>query len=137
MCKNTSPFFFLNTRTLKKVKELAYSLCPVNRGMRCSHVAFLVKKNKVVHIGWNKPKTHPKVLDYNYHDGEVYLHAELDVCLKAGLDNLGGYELVVLRIDRTNKMTISKPCKGCQHFLAQLNLKNIYFSQNDGTITKL
>lgn len=105
--------------------------------MRTSHVAFLIKKGKIVHIGWNKNKTHPYNLYHPYHDGNVGLHAELDVCLKSGLEALCDYKMVVIRIDREGKMCNSRPCRGCQSLIKQMGLDEVWYSDIGGNIVKM
>ena len=79
----------MKPRILKKAVETAHALCPTNwKNVNNSHVAFLVKKNKIVKIGWNRKRTHPEISKHPYHDGYVGTHAELDVILKSGLEDL-------------------------------------------------
>ena len=112
-------------------------MCPTNRELRTSHVSFLVKNGKIKHIGWNKHRTHPKSLNHPYHDGDVFLHAELDVCIKSEREDLSDFEIVVIRIDRNGKMCNSKPCRGCQSVLKQFGIKYVYYSTNIGIVEKM
>ena len=49
----------MKSRILKKAVETAHALCPTNwKNVNNSHIAFLVKKNKIVKIGWNRKRTH-------------------------------------------------------------------------------
>ena len=74
----------MNKKLAKRTIDIAMALCPLNIEHRCSHIAFLIKNSKIVHIGTNSMKTHPQVLKYAYknHD-RVGLHAELHACLKS------------------------------------------------------
>lgn len=105
--------------------------------MRSSHVAFLIRKSKIVHIGWNKYKTHPYNLSHPYHDGTTYRHAELDVCFKSGKEDLYGYSLVVVRIDRNGRVCNSLPCKGCQSVIKQFGIETVYHSDINGVIVQM
>jgi hypothetical protein len=101
----------MKPRILKRAVETAHALCPINwKNVNNSHIAFLVKKNKIVKIGWNRKRTHPEISKHPYHDGYVGTHAELDVILKSGLDDLEDYSMIVLRVDRKGKLANSKPC---------------------------
>jgi tRNA(Arg) A34 adenosine deaminase TadA len=127
----------MNRNVETVVKKIAFAMCPTNRELRTSHVAFLLKKGKVVHIGWNKRKTHPETLKHPYHLGEVGVHAELDVILKAGKEDLSGMDITVLRVDRNNKLANSKPCPGCTSILKQINVRSVSYSDKNGDIKYL
>jgi len=127
----------MKLRILKRAVETAHALCPINwSNVNNSHIAFLVKKNKIIRIGWNRKRTHPEISKHPYHDGYVGTHAELDVILKSGLDNLENHSIIVLRIDRNGKLNNSKPCLGCRSVLNQFNVKNIFYSNSEGNIVK-
>jgi hypothetical protein len=128
----------MKPRILKRAVETAHALCPINwKNVNNSHIAFLVKKNKIVKIGWNKKKTHPKIAKHPYHDGYVNTHAELDVILKSGLDNLDDHSMIVLRVDRKGRLANSKPCTGCLSLLKSYNLSEVFYSDTEGKIEKL
>jgi hypothetical protein len=40
----------MKQQVIKKAVKLAYSLCPINREIRTSHVAFLIKSNVIEKI---------------------------------------------------------------------------------------
>ena len=127
----------MKPRILKRAVETAHALCPINwSNVNNSHIAFLVKRNKIIRIGWNRKRTHPEISKHPYHDGYVGTHAELDVILKSGLDNLEDHSMIVLRIDRNGKLNNSKPCLGCRSVLNQFNVKNIFYSNSEGNIVK-
>jgi deoxycytidylate deaminase len=127
----------MNQKILNRTIKLAHAICPTNRSMRTSHVAFLIKSGKINKIGWNKNRTSPKNLEFSYHPGRVGIHAELDCCLKTGKDDLSGYEMVVLRVNREGQISNSKPCSGCQNVLAQFGIDKIYYSNQFGEIVKI
>jgi cytidine deaminase len=112
-------------------------MCPLNIEHRCSHIAFLIKNSKIVHIGTNSCRTHPETLKYDYKDHQlVGIHAELAVCMKSGKENLKDYKMVVLRVDRTGKLANSKPCCGCQSVIKQFNLDEVWYSDAKGDVVK-
>lgn len=127
----------MNQQLIKRTVEIAYAMTPTIRELRTTHVSFLIKSGKIVHIGWNKKRTHPFNLQHPYHEGFVGLHSELDVCLKSGKDDLSGYEIVVIRVNRNDKLTMSKPCNGCASVLKQFGIKDIWYSNNDGKVVKV
>lgn len=134
----------MKKKVLKKAIDIAYAMCPNMRkkGLRASHVAFLVKKNRIVKIGWNKAKTNPNSKKYPYigqtgEKIEVNTHAELDVILKSGQNNLSDHEIIVLRVDGEGKLNNSKPCNGCHHLLKQVSIKKIYYSNSKGEVNNI
>jgi tRNA(Arg) A34 adenosine deaminase TadA len=128
----------MKPRILKRAVETAHALCPTNwKNVNNSHVAFLVKKNKIVKIGWNKKRTHPEISKHPYHDGYVGTHAELDVILKSGLEDLNDHSMIVLRVDRKGRLANSKPCPGCLSLLKSYNVEEVFYSDSEGNIEKL
>jgi hypothetical protein len=118
--------------------ETAHALCPTNwKNVNNSHIAFLVKKNKIVKIGWNRKRTHPEISKHPYHDGYVGTHAELDVILKSGLEDLNDHSMIVLRVDRKGRLANSKPCPGCLSLLKSYNVEEVFYSDTEGNIEKL
>jgi tRNA(Arg) A34 adenosine deaminase TadA len=128
----------MKPRILKRAVETAHALCPTNwKNVNNSHVAFLVKKNKIVKIGWNRKRTHPEISKHPYHDGYVGTHAELDVILKSGLEDLNDHSMIVLRVDRKGRLANSKPCPGCLSLLKSYNVEEVFYSDAEGNIEKL
>jgi tRNA(Arg) A34 adenosine deaminase TadA len=128
----------MKPRILKKAVETAHALCPTNwKNVNNSHIAFLVKKNKIVKIGWNRKRTHPEISKHPYHDGYVGTHAELDVILKSGLEDLNDHSMIVLRVDRKGRLANSKPCPGCLSLLKSYNVEEVFYSDTEGNIEKL
>lgn len=127
----------LSKYIIKKTTEIALALCPLNRQLNNSHVAFLVKSNKILHIGQNKKKTHPLIKHHPYHAGNVWLHAELDVILKSTREDLFNYKLVVLRVNRKHELVFSRPCIGCQSLIRQFGISEVFYSDHNGDFVKL
>ena len=127
----------MNSRTIQRTIEIAKALCPLNLEHRCSHIAFLIRKNKITHIGTNSCRTHPETLKYDYKDHQlVGIHAELSVCMKSDKENLRDYKMVVLRVDRNGNLANSKPCCGCQSVIKQFNIGEVWHSDSNGNVVK-
>lgn len=128
----------MNKQLSNRVLELARTICPLNFERRTSHVAFLVKKNKIVQIGINLAKSHPITKNYKYQDHQhTGVHAELNVCIKSGKEDLSKYKLVVIRINRHNQTTNSKPCIGCQGVIKQFGVGQVWYSTDNGNFEQL
>jgi hypothetical protein len=127
----------VNIKIINRTIDIAKALCPLNLEHRCSHIAFLIKSSKIVHIGTNSCKSHPKTLKYDYENHQlVGIHAELSVCMKSGKENLNDYKMIVLRIDRTGKLNNSRPCCGCQSVIKQFNIGEVWYSDKHGNVVK-
>lgn len=128
-----------------KIIEVSYALINKhNADLRCRHFSFIMDKNKIISIGLNSLKTHPKNLKYNYVNklnqnisDIVGTHSELSAVIKLGEEDCSGLTLVNTRINRNNELDFSAPCSGCLDMIKQLNFKNVYFSNNSGTFDKV
>lgn len=120
-----------------RATQIALALSPQTRGLRRSHVAFLIKKGKIEKIGLNKAKTHPRIPKHPYHEGHVGIHAELDCILKVDKEDFSDYKMLVLRVGKNGKLMMSKPCPGCQSVLKQFSLSDVWYSNHKGEIEKL
>jgi hypothetical protein len=127
----------MNRKIIGRTVDIAMALCPLNLEHRCSHIAFLIRCGKIVHIGTNSCKSHPETLKYAYKDHQkVGIHAELSVCMKSGRENLKDYSMVVLRVDRKGNLANSKPCCGCQSVIKQFNIGEVWYSDSKGEVVK-
>ena len=121
----------------KRFEEIAYALLPKHRGsMRCFHVAGLYKKQRLIALGVNSEKTHPKIRQYNYHK-IARCHSELMVLLRGGLEDYRGHKMLVLRIDRNDRINNSRPCNGCLNACKQLGVDIVYYSNHKGEYESL
>jgi hypothetical protein len=128
----------MNAKLIKRTIEIAKAMCPLNVQHRCSHIAFLIKKGRIHHIGINVGKSHPNTLKYKYAGGEKSnIHAELSVCMKSEHVDLKSYKMIVLRVDRHGNINNSKPCTGCSEVIKQFNVGEVCYSDKNGNINKL
>ena len=127
----------MNRKIISRTVDIAMALCPLNLEHRCSHIAFLIRCGKIIHIGTNSCKSHPETLKYAYKDHQkVGIHAELNVCMKSGKENLKDYSMVVLRVDRRGNLANSKPCCGGQSVIKQFNIGDVWYSDSKGEVVK-
>ena len=122
-----------------KLLEIARALKENNSELSSFHVTFAYNKKRLLKIGINSKKTHPRNLRYNYLDRKgrsrrhlVTIHSELAVIIKLGLEDCSHIDFYVLRIDNNNNLNYSKPCSGCQDLFNQVGYKNIYYSTKKG-----
>lgn len=133
----------MKPEVLAKAQKIAQKICSERRSktLPAVHVAFIVKKNRIISIGFNKDKTNPNSIKYNYIGASgdkivVNTHAELDAILKYKKSDISNCELIVLRYDGDGKLNNSKPCHGCSNLLKEKRIKKVYFSTSDGRIVK-
>ncbi len=102
----------------------------LNNG-RLYHLAAILRRNKrVVRIGVNSSKTHPKY-KRQYPDGTwgSHMHAEMDVLRFAQ----PGDELEVMRFKKSGDgLTMAKPCSECQNFIRQSQIRKVRFTNDAG-----
>jgi deoxycytidylate deaminase len=87
----------------------------------------IVKKNRIVSVGFNKLKTHPKS-PHKYNS----LHAEIDALIKASPEDLDGAHAYVYREKRNGQLGNARPCSSCFSALQEANIKVIYYSSESG-----
>lgn len=89
--------------------------------------AVVVKKNKPIGLGWNKPhKTHP--LSSN---AFKTVHAELDAILGLSREELRHADIYVYREYKSGSPATSRPCPHCKELLRSVGIKNVYFTSSE------
>jgi dCMP deaminase len=89
--------------------------------------AVIYKGNRVVSIGFNKMKSHPKLANS---DRYYALHAEMSAILNAKQD-LTGCVMFVYREFANQKPAISRPCKNCLPVIIESGIKAVYYSDDN------
>ena len=110
------------TRFVKVGLDLA---CAAHRDKECYYqlCALVVKKKRVLSVGYNNPKTHPLA-----NTKMRQLHAEMDAIIRCTPDQLDGAELIVVRARRDRKVGMAKPCRACDAFVRRMGLKRVYYT---------
>jgi len=99
------------------------------------HFSFLVDKSRIVSIGWNTRKTHPKSLYYNYRFNGT--HSELAALLKYRGRNPKNLTLINTRINGLGEIGFSKPCEKCLPWLIIVGFKSIWYTERSGKFVRL
>jgi deoxycytidylate deaminase len=98
---------------------------------RTYHVAAILRRNgRVVKIGENTDKTHPR-FKRQYEDGSwaSHMHAEMNVLRFAK----PGDELEVLRFRKCNhERTMAKPCHLCEKEIKKSGIKRVKYTNWNG-----
>jgi deoxycytidylate deaminase len=89
------------------------------------------KKGRLISVGWNKPKTHPKYGSFIYKT----IHAEGDALIKAlkTRQSLKGAYIVVYR-KRGNR---AKPCPCCEAMLREAGIEKVYYTDGPNTVKEM
>lgn len=108
------------------------------------HASMVVRGKAILGMGVNRYKTDPFQLKFARNSESLFLHAEvaaiksalrhIDRLARAG--SLEGCDLYVLRLDRHNKYAMSLPCKGCQKAIVEFGIRNVYYTNREGTIDR-
>ncbi len=89
--------------------------------------AVIVKKNRILSVGFNKPeKTHPR-------SGNLFrtTHAELDAILRCPEESLKGSTIFVVR-EAASGLAMAKPCQFCLELIKAVGIKRVVYSTDDG-----
>ena len=118
----------LRNKLLKNLIQVALPKS-LQIGRSKKHVSIIVSKNKIISIGINQLKTHPKAKKHGYRFNEV--HSELDAFLK--IKKTGNYKLFNFRFNRFGEMRMSRPCKKCMSWCSEV-FDDIYFTTPYGIL---
>lgn len=86
----------------------------------------IVKKDRVLSLGINKYKTHPRST-HPYR----FLHAEMDAIISAKED-LKNSNAYIYRQTKDGKLGLARPCIHCLKALKEAGIKKIYFTTYTG-----
>lgn len=116
----------------KKFFDLAKKLA-----IKSSHHAHklgcvIVRNNKVVSVGWNQLKTHPK----STHPFKT-LHAEMHAVLNQNMDDFKSAEAYIYRETKHGELALSRPCQYCEQALHHVGIKMIHYTTIDGFNTEI
>lgn len=127
---------------LDRATKLAYDNFKPHRLHRCYHFAIAFDGNKPLEIAQNNPvqmnakaKHIGQKFNVQTYIDFPFLHSETNLICK--LYRKYGYirsswKMVVIRIGRSGKMMISKPCDNCQFVMDKVYWNsNIYWSVDD------
>lgn len=94
--------------------------------------AVLIKKNRVINIGFNQMKTSPK----SPHAFKSR-HAEFNCLIGIDRKELKGSELYVYRETQDSKPAMSRPCSSCLDLIKSLGIDIIHYSAYNNYITEV
>ena len=104
--------------------------------------AVVQKKKRILGIGFNQKKTHPKQQKFNsLRDGfsgkwRGYLHAEMDALRKVEDNDLKDATIYVYRELHDGSLGICRPCEACMAAIKKAGIRTIVYTNWDGNICK-
>lgn len=116
----------------KRTCEISKALKPSLQTFRSFHTSIIWNSNKIISIGYNTNKTHPKSLDFNYPWASFGVHAELMSVLRGRLENYKGFSIYIVRTDNNNETALSKPCEFCSKLIKLMQFEEIFYSGEFG-----
>ena len=127
----------MNTRLTNRLVDIAQGIeieKQINK--RTRHYAFILNKSKIISIGRNKLKSHPKILKYKYPENAT-IHAELSAIIKSDSLSHKNNKLITFRFDKSGELNNGKPCKYCQRLLSSVGFKQVWYSNSRGKFVQL
>lgn len=111
------------------ILDFAFPLC-MNVPRQKKHISLIFNKNRLVSIGANYFKTHPKAQRLGYLYDEM--HSELDAYRKVP-KNLRDKKLTLInvRMNAEGQLRMSKPCAVCAGWCVEV-FDKIYYTDNEG-----
>lgn len=129
----------------EKLFELAKEVSPVNNARLCAAVVY---KGRIVSIGINSYKTHPRAVKLQCNEKKPYIHAEMSAIFQAQNHtdvDLSNCDIYVVRAKREKyqgkdgryeekewpttyewQYGKSRPCEGCSKLINEVKIKNVY-----------
>lgn len=87
--------------------------------------AVLFKNNKILSVGFNQLKTHPK----STHPYKT-IHAEMQAIFSCPVRSLNGASLYVCRVSSSG-IAMAKPCEHCEQLIRSTGIKQVYYTINN------
>lgn len=109
-----------------KFFDLARKLAKCSNHPKCKLGAVIVRKNRVISMGVNKLKTHPRS-----NNKYKTLHAEIAAIISADRKDLRGADIYVYR-ENIYGLAMAKPCESCMLAIQEAGIKNIYYTTYGG-----
>jgi len=81
--------------------------------------------SRIMALGINKYRTHPRQMNWRTNDFANSVHAELDAILSCPY--IEGATIYVARILRNGDVSMAKPCKICQKIIKSAGIKRVVY----------
>lgn len=108
------------------LKKMAMRSCLAQK-----HGACLLQGNKIFSFGVNK------YFRVNLTDDKeipISIHAEVDALSCIHSKFVKGMDILIIRVNKSQKLIYSRPCNSCIEKLRQKGIRKAYYSTRDGNI---
>lgn len=125
----------------KIIKFLHLARCMAENSdvYKYKHGACVVKKGKILAVGYNQYKSHPLQKMYNKTaktsktaNDPYYVHAEVKALSKLKDMDLSDCEIYVYRLNCQGQNSISRPCNACMAAIVESGIKKIIYTTDTG-----
>lgn len=103
--------------------------------LRAKHGAIIFKSGRIISESFNQVRGYKKIKP-EFRKWHNSLHAEQAAVLRAKRD-LKGCSMLVLRIDSSNVIKMSKPCDCCSNYIKYVGISKVFYSTEDGVIEEM
>jgi len=95
--------------------------------------AVIFKGDKIISVGHNSILKSIRKLHPRFRRWPGSIHAEVAAIINARR-KLKGYDILIVRINRIEKLMYAKPCSNCMKYIEYVGIDKVYYSTNEGTI---
>lgn len=93
------------------------------------HGSVIVKGGRVISTGFNKERSHPRIVSTEHIKDHCSVHAEIDAIKKA--KNVSGATIYVARINKRGEARDSRPCKNCFETIKNNGIKKVIYTMSE------
>lgn len=97
--------------------------------------AVVFKGKRIISYGENSIRSTRRVHN-KYKNYETTLHAEQNALSLCDKNFTQGLNILVIRLNKNGGLAYAEPCEMCMKMIKHYGIKHVYFSLNDGTITR-
>jgi deoxycytidylate deaminase len=98
--------------------------------------AVITKGNRIMGVGNNKRKSHPKQINHHTFKIAQGLHAERSAIINAKRKDLSGCTIHIARLTKCGEPAMAKPCDQCMAYIKETGIKRIVYTNQEGKIEK-
>jgi len=118
--------------TNQKIFDALFSAAQDAETIQCSrHASAIVYKRQILAIGRNSRKSHPMQARFGG-ENKICLHSEIDGIVRVinqhGADILKRCDLYNLRITKSGKIGLAKPCESCYKAVSAFGIKKVFWT---------
>ena len=111
--------------------EAALDLAAINENdMTHSLCAFIVRKNKVLSVGYNSRKTNTIAKHYKMQ----MTHAECHAIIRCPENEIKGSTLIVVRARPSGKPGTARPCINCSKVIKDSGIKQVFYTTTNDEV---